>query len=270
MIGAICGDIIGSVFEHHNVKSEDFELFSRYSRFTDDTVLTVAVADKLLSDKERGKPLSGPDAAKAYAARFRLYYSRHKDAGYGQMFSGWAEAGPFKRQKSYGNGGAMRAVPIGYAFDELGAVLKEARLSCLYTHNHPEAIRGAKVVAGCVFLARTGAAKGDVRKFAEKMGYNLGFTLDDIRRDYEFNSRASYSVPPAIAAFLESEDYESAVRKAVSIGGDSDTIACIAGGVAHAFYKHIPKHIYSRCMLLLDSGLKKTTDDFVNMFEVER
>ena len=270
MIGAICGDIIGSVFEWHNVKSEDFELFSRESRFTDDTVMTIAVANKLLSCENShgfGKNATG---AKQYAARFRQYFSRYPEAGFGQMFSDWARKGELLKQNSYGNGAAMRAAPIGYAFDNIKDVLKEVRLSSVYTHNHREAIQGAKAVAGCVFLANAGASKKEIKDFAvKKMGYRLDFTLDEIRAGYKFDSRASYSVPPAIVAFLESDDYESAVRKALSIGGDSDTIACIAGGIAHAFYKSIPKPIYDKCMMLLDSGLKKTLKDFVERHNIQ-
>jgi len=262
MFGSICGDIIGSVFEWHNVKSEDFELFSRESRFTDDSVMTVAVAGKLLSSDNNSKY-----AAKEYAARFKQYYSRYPSAGFGQMFSEWAKDTALYKQKSYANGAAMRVAPIGYSFNNLEAVLKEARLSCLYTHNHSEAIQGAQAVAGCVFLANTGATKEEIRKFISgRIKYNLNFTLDEIRPDYKFDSCASYSIPPAIVAFLESDDYESAIRKAISIGGDSDTIACIAGGIAEAFYKEIPKTIYNKCMLILDSGLKKTVNDFTKIY----
>ena len=269
MIGSICGDIIGSVFEWHNVKSEDIELFSRGSRFTDDTVMTVAVAEKLLRCENLHGIQYNRAATKEYAAHFKQYYSRYPDAGYGQMFSDWARNRTFTKQSSYGNGAAMRAAPIGYAFEDLNAVLKEARLSCFYTHNNNEAIRGAQAVAGCVFLARIGASKDEIRRFASgKIGYHLRFTLDSIRPDFKFDSRAGYSVPPAIVAFLESSDYESAVRKAISIGGDSDTIACITGGIAHAFYKSIPKPIHDKCMMMLDSGLKKTVNEFMKRYRI--
>jgi len=270
MIGSICGDIIGSVFEWHNVKSESFELFSRESCFTDDTVMTVAVADKLLTCANLHGFGNNAAAARAYAARYRQYYSRHPHAGFGQMFSDWAKKGEYTKQRSYGNGAVMRVAPIGYAFDNISAVTKEARLSCLYTHNHHEAIQGAEVIAGCVFLARTGSSKDEIQAFArKKYGYHhTDYILNDIRPDYKFNSRTSYSVPPAISAFLESDDYESAIRKAISIGGDSDTIACIAGGIAHAFYKSMPKQIYDKCMTLLDSGLRKTINEFIKAYSI--
>ena len=269
MLGSICGDIIGSVFEWHNVKREDFDLFSRESRFTDDTVMTVAVADKLLSCENKHSFGSNANAAKDYAARYRQYYSRYPNAGFGNMFADWAKSDGFSKQHSYGNGAAMHVAPIGYAFDNLSDVLKEARLSCVYTHNHREAIKGAEAVAGCVFLARIGASKEEIRNFAvKKTGFRLDFTLDSIRPEYKFDSRTSYSVPPAIVAFLESADYENAIRKAISIGGDSDTIACIAGGIAHAFYKSIPKSIYDKCMMLLDSGLRKTVNKFAETYNI--
>lgn len=268
MVGAVCGDIIGSVFEWHNVKTEAFALFSRESRFTDDTVMTVAVADKLISCKNEHKVFLSP-AAKEYSSRYRQYYARYPHAGFGQMFSDWAKSATDAKQRSYGNGAAMRVVPIGYAFNNLSSVLKEARLSCIYTHRHREAVQGAKAVAGCVYLARTGATKNEILTFVrEKIGYSLDFSLDSIRPGYKFDSRTSYSVPPAIIAFLESEDYEDAVRKAVSIGGDSDTIACIAGGIAHAYYGAVPKEIYDRCMRLLDSGLKRTIKEFVKNYDI--
>lgn len=269
MIGSMCGDIIGSVFEWYNVKNEEFDLFSRESHFTDDTVMTVAVADKLLCCENQHGLLSDSAVTKEYAARFRQYYARYPDAGFGLMFSDWAKNKDFVKQKSYGNGAAMRVSPIGYAFNDLDSVLLEAKLSCVYTHNHREAIQGAKAVAGCIFLARTGASKDEICKFVTgRIGYRLNFSLDNIRSDYKFDSRTSYSVPPAIVAFLESDDYESAVRKAISIGGDSDTIACIAGGIAHAFYKSIPKLIYDKCMMLLDSGLKKTVNEFAQRYDI--
>ena len=269
MTGAICGDIIGSVFEWHNVKSEGFALFCRESRFTDDTVMNIAVADKLLNCENKHGLKYYSSTALEYAARYKQYYTRYPGAGFGQMFSDWAKSNDFAKQISYGNGAAMRAVPIGYAFDNINAVLKEARLSCVYTHNNNEAIKGAKAVAGCVFLANNGVVKNEISKFiTNTIGYKLDFTINGIRSEYNFNSRANYSVPPAIRAFLESEDYESAVRKAISIGGDSDTIACIAGGIAHAYYKEIPKSIYDKCMLMINGSMKTTVNEFCKKYNV--
>ena len=186
------------------------------------------------------------------------------------MFSDWAKSPDLYVVRSYGNGAAMRVTPIGYACPTLEGALREARLSCLYTHRHPEAIRGAQAVTAAVFLARAGESKaGIARRIHGIAGFDLTRPLSSIRPDYRFDSRTGYSVPPAIRAFLESDDFESAVRLAVSIGGDSDTIACIAGGIAEAFYRHIPKEIADGCWRRLDSGLKKTVCAFRNAYGLE-
>lgn len=261
MYGAICGDIIGSPYELSNVKSTDFPLFGSESTFTDDSVLTAATAQTLLDLPADTK--SGRVRAEAYAYHYKQAFSRHPHAGYGQMFSAWARETGLSVIHSYGNGAAMRVTPIGYAYSTLEEVLREARRTCLYTHRHSEAVRGAQAVAAAVFLARTGASKDAIACAAARTaGYDLTRPLSAIRPDYQFDSRTGYSVPPAIRAFLESDDYESAVRLAVSVGGDSDTIACIAGGIAEAFYGGVPKPIADGCWSRLDSGLKKTVQSF--------
>lgn len=269
MWGALYGDIIGSVFEWHNVKTERFELFSGASHLTDDTVLNVAVADKLTHcENSHGFPRRR-EALEAYAARYRMYYARYPDAGYGQMFSQWANNTQVRRQRSYGNGAAMRACPIGYAFARLEDVLKEASLSAMPTHFNREAVRAARAVAGSVYLARSGADKREIKRFAvREAGYDLNRKISDIRKDFVFDSRARYSVPPAIIAFLESESYEDAIRKAISLGGDSDTIACIAGGVAGAYWRRIPKEIADKSRALMDAGLKQTVSTFCQKYGV--
>lgn len=174
-----------------------------------------------------------------------------------------------KPYKSFGNGSAMRVSPIGFAFDSLEDVLKEAKRSAVVTHNHREGIKGAQAVASAVFLARTGGNKKQIKDFIEKkFRYNLSQRLDDIRPNYKFDSSCQGSVPQAIIAFLESENFEDAIRKAISIGGDSDTIACIAGGIAQAYYKEIPGFIVDRVRFILDSGLKRTLDKFNERFNV--
>lgn len=268
MLGAICGDIIGSYYELHNVKTENFPLFCKESGFTDDTVMTVATADAILY---HGGVVSGPLQARArekeYALRYRQYYTRYPSAGFGEMFRGWAQSAALSRQRSFANGGAMRVTPIGLAYDSLPQVLLQAKLSCRYTHNHPQAIRAAQAVAAAVFLARKGAEKRKIQEYlTNTFHYSLEFRLDDIREGYVFDSRAAYSVPPAIRAFLEGNDYESVIRKAISIGGDSDTIACIAGGIAQAYYREIPKAIEEGCWRLLDSGLKNTVRAFAECY----
>ena len=240
MLGAIFGDIIGSTRELHNVKT-----FPPGSHFTDDTVMTVAVAEKLLNAN------SGCNSRKAYAARYKQYYSRYRNAGFGQMFSKWAENDTLRIQRSYGNGAAMRVTAIGYAFDDLKPLLKEVKASCYYTHHNREAIKGAKAVATCVFLARKQEDKDSIKRTIEKMyGYRFQ-PLDEIRRDYVFDSRASYSVPPALEAFFESDSYE------------------ITGGIAEAYYREIPKEIATKGNLLIDSGLRRVVREFNEVMNVE-
>ena len=256
--GAILGDIIGSTYEVHNVKTENFPLFPYGSQFTDDTVLSVAIADQILH--RSGSRLG---MRKSYAMWYKQYYRRYPNVGYGQMFSNWAKEDGLSIQRSYGNGAAMRVSAIGYAFKSLQQIQSEVKKSCFYTHYHKEAIKGAEAIASCIFLARTGASKEEISEYVKKyIGYPMNEKLSEIRESYVFNSRASYSVPPAIQAFLESDSYEDAIRKAISIGGDSDTIACMTGGIAEAFYKEIPEAILSKGKLLLDSGLKSVVDQF--------
>lgn len=258
MYGAIFGDIIGSTYELHNVKTEKFELFPAESQFTDDTVLSVAVAEKILNQKN-----CNVSDRKSYALWYKQYYHRYPNAGYGQMFTSWAKAQDLYVQRSFGNGGAMRVTAIGYAYDSVDEIKKQVKYSCYYTHHHHEAIKGAQAIATAVFMARKGCDKAEIKKYIVKnFGYKLEITLDEMRDKYVFDSRTGYSVPPAIEAFLESASYEDAIRKAISIGGDSDTIACMTGGIAHAYYKDIPKEIYNRGMTFLDSGINRVLKEF--------
>ena len=250
MIGAIAGDIIGSVYERHGTKSTQFELFTPHSRYTDDTVLTVAVADCILHDKD-------------YAATFKEYGLEYPHAGYGVMFRRWLGRSDNKPYNRYGNGSAMRVSPVGFAFSTLEEVLAEAKRSAEITHNHPEGIKGAQAVAAAIFFAREVKSKNSIKDFIEEnFGYNLHQTLDEIRPNYRFDETCQGSVPQAIIAFLESDDYVDAVRKAVSLGGDSDTIACITGGIAQAYYKEIPADIIEEVRNRLPSDLLKVVDQF--------
>lgn len=261
MLGAIIGDIIGSTYEWHNVKTKDFTLFPEGSHFTDDTVLSVAVADAVL---HRENSFLSP--GKTYAMWYKQYFRRYPDAGFGQMFSEWAGMESCKVQRSFGNGAAMRVSAIGYAMPCLQDIKKEVCASCRYTHRNREARQGAEAIAVCIYLAKNGAGKEEIRSYVEKnYPYRLK-RLDDIRAEYVFDSRASYSVPPAIEAFLESNSYEDAIRGAVSIGGDSDTIACMAGGIAEAYYHGIPTEIKERALTFLDIGLKTTIHQFTTKF----
>ncbi len=250
MLGAIAGDIIGSRFEHAGIKSKEFELFNRQSIFTDDTVHTIALADSLLHEIP-------------YQDKLREYFRHYPNAGYGGRFRRWARSPQPKPYGSYGNGSAMRVSPVAWFYDDLDQVLKQARRSAEITHNHQEGIKGAQAVAAAVFLARTGSTKDEIKKYLEdSFSYDLSSTIDVIRKDYGFEVSCQASVPQAILAFLESIDFEDAVRNAVSLGGDSDTQACIAGGIAGAFYGGVPQAIHDESLLRLDERLKDVLANF--------
>jgi ADP-ribosylglycohydrolase len=250
MLGAIIGDIIGSPYESHNHRSTDFALFSERSRFTDDTVLTVAVADVILHGKD-------------YAETFVEYFFRYPHAGYGKTFIKQARTGKLAPYNSWGNGSAMRVCPVGFSFGTIEAVLAEAKRSAEVTHNHPEGIKGAQAIALAVFMARRGESKAFIKgQIVERFGYDLSQPLETIGKNYRFDVSSQGSVPQAFTAFLDSTDYEDAVRKAISIGGDSDTIACIAGGIAHAFFKHIPSEIENAGLAHLDKDLLEVVREF--------
>ena len=231
MLGAIAGDIIGVPWESSGEKRHDFPLFSEYSRFSDDTVMTMAVAHALLEKR-------------SYAEAMREFGRRHPFAGYGQHFEQRlidASIGPYN---SYGNGGAMRASPIGFAVRPAEEALAEAERCAAPTHNHPEGVKGAQAVALAVFLARSGASKQHIRgEIAARIGYDLERTVAAIRPGYNFDVAAERSVPEAIICFLDAQDFEGAVRNAVSLGGHADTMACIAGAIAEAHWGEIPKQI---------------------------
>lgn len=254
MLGAIIGDIIGSPYEYRCPKSTEFPLFNSRSKFTDDTVMTVAVADSILHNRD-------------YAEAFKEYGRRYPHAGYGGMFGGWLRSDSSQPYNSFGNGSAMRVSPIGYAFNSIEDVLREAERTALPTHNHPEGIKGAQATAMAIFLARTGSPKREIRSYIESnFKYNLNRTLDKIRPAYRFDETCQGTVPEAIIAFLESTDYEDAIRKAISLGGDADTLACITGGIAEAYYKKIPPAIVVEARRLLDKDLLAIIDEFSARF----
>ena len=231
MKGAIIGDIIGSRFERNNTKSKNFELFTADSTFTDDSVLTLAVANAILTQTP-------------YSQNVRNFALKYPLAGYGGTFKKWMAGlikGPYN---SWGNGSAMRVSPIAYAFDSEEEILQEAEKSAAITHNHSEGIKGAQAIALSVFFARKGAGKAEIKSAIEShFNYDLDRTVEEIRPDYTFDVSCQGSVPEAIIAFLESTSFEDAIRTAISLGGDSDTIACMAGAIAAAFYKEIPEKI---------------------------
>jgi ADP-ribosylglycohydrolase len=250
MIGAIAGDVIGSVYEARPIKSYDFPLFSPGSTFTDDTVLTVAVASSILDKTD-------------YADELKEFGLKYPEAGYGGFFLEWLFSSDPKPYGSWGNGSAMRVSPVGFAFDTAEEVLDEARKSAEPTHNHLEGIKGAEATALAVFLARTGSRKDFIREeITARFGYDLTRTIDKIRPVYGFDGSCQGTVPEAILCFLESTDYEDAVRKAVSLGGDSDTLACITGGMAEAFYKGVPYEIVTEVRAQLPDEFLDIIDEF--------
>lgn len=256
MLGAIAGDIIGSVHEHMCGKSMDFPLFVERSCFTDDSVLTVAVAECLVTGA-------------SYADKFREYTLTYPGRGYGARFYEWVIRGNGMPYNSWGNGSAMRVSPVAFAFEDLEAVVLEAGRSAAVTHNHPEGVRGAKATAAATFLARKGTSKAEIRKvIASRFDYDLGRPIAEIRETYDFNESCQGTVPEAITAFLESEDYEHAVRLAISLGGDADTLACITGGIAAAFYGGVPKHIAEPAWALLDNRMRTVVTTFCVNYSV--
>ena len=262
MLGAIYGDIVGSYYEVHCTKDYNFE-FNKDSSFTDDIVLIAAVCKAILYNPCEISKWTLRARAGEYAAQYRQYYSYHPHAGFGNMFAAWAKDPYAKNGRSYGNGASMRVIPIGYAYNSLEQTLLQAKASCLSTHNHREAIGGAQAVAAAIYLARNGANKEQIKVYLEKaFKYKLSTPLATIKEIHVFDSRTSYSVPPAIIAFLESTDYESAIRNAISLGGDADTQACIAGGIAEAYYKEIPEHIKHFCDGRIDSSIKSAVKEF--------
>ena len=250
MIGAIAGDIIGSVYEGHPVKTKDFPLFDRGCRFTDDTVLTVAVAQAILE----GRP---------YQETIRERGRKYPRAGYGGTFIGWLFSDNPHPYNSWGNGSAMRVSPVGFAFEIEPDVLDQAEKSAEMTHNHPEGIKGAQAAALAVFMARKGRDKEDIRvAVTGQFGYDLKRTVDSIRPAYHFDVSCQGTVPEAIIAFLDSDSYEDALRNAISLGGDSDTLACITGGIAEAFYGGIPAEIEAFALSKLPADLKEIVRAF--------
>jgi ADP-ribosylglycohydrolase len=250
MLGAIAGDIIGSPYEGRPIKTKSFPLFDSRSRFTDDTVLTCATAYAIL-------------AGKTYQEAALQIARRYPRAGYGGSFRGWLVSDSPRPYNSYGNGAAMRVSPVGFAFASAEEVLAQAEKTAEFTHNHPEGIKGAQAAALAVYLARTGRSKEAIREeISRRFGYDLHRSVDDIRRTYAFEISCQKTVPEAIVAFLDSFSYEDAVRNAVSLGGDSDTLACITGGIAQAFYGGVPEAVAAEARSRLPRELLAIVQQF--------
>lgn len=250
MIGALLGDMVGSRFEWHNYKAKDFEFCHADCRATDDSVLTIATAQGLLDNIPFGEV-------------YRCWYRRYPHAGYGGGFAAWAQGDSTEGYNSFGNGSAMRVAPVGWYGETLEEVMELARQSALPTHNHPEGVKGAQAVAAAIFLARGGETKEQIKSWLEEtFSYDLAMAPDDIRPDYAFDVTCQGSVPQALVCFLHSTDVEDAIRTAVSIGGDSDTIACISGGIAEAFYGGVPEDLAEWCLNKLDQSQRQVVTRF--------
>ena len=248
LCGAVAGDIIGSIYEWNATKKTDFYLFTHFSKYTDDTVMTVANADWL----NTGDSLLGI---------MQDYGNRFPHAGYGGMFRSWLREDDPKPYNSFGNGSAMRVSPVGWVFNTLEETLEAAKTSAEITHNHPEGIKGAQATAACIFMARTGKSKEEIKEYIElTFGYDLSRTCDEIRPNYKFDVTCQGSVPESIIAFLESTDFENALRLAISLGGDADTMGAITGGIAEAYYGDVPVHIRKEV-------LKRLPNDFIEVLQ---
>ena len=258
MIGALTGDIVGSIYEWNNIKSTVFPLFQDHCHFTDDSVLTVALAESILTGE-------------GYAEVMKRYCRRYPDAGYGKNFLTWVQSEDGAPYHSWGNGSAMRVSPAAWAFDTLPEVLQRAEEYSVPTHDHPEGVKGARATAAAVYLARTGASKQEIRSYvAGTSGYDLTRSCDEIRPGYTFDVSCQGTVPQALAAFLESTDFESAIRLAISLGGDSDTLAAITGAIAQAYYGGVPEGIAATTLQFLDEPLRRVTLEFERRFVSNR
>ena len=230
MLGAVVGDIIGSYYEFHKIKTKEFELFHQQSRFTDDTTLSVAIAKSILDDE-------------SYLDNVVDFGLRYFEVGYGSGFKKWLKGSEHLPYNSWGNGSAMRVSAVAWAFDSEDKVLEEAKKSAEITHNHPEGVKGAEATALAIFMARKGETKERIREeISKRFEYDLSRTVDEIRPEYKFEVSCAKSVPESIICFLDSDSFEDAIRNAISLGGDADTMGAIAGSIAEAYYG-IPKEI---------------------------
>lgn len=258
VIGAVIGDTIGSIYEFNPTKDYNFEMFDDRMEYTDDSIMTIAVADWIL---QGNRPLNSSDLIDSMQWWGHLFDKPMGD--YGHMFRKWINSSSPKPYKSWGNGSAMRVSPVGMAFNSLEETLEAAQMSASVTHNHPEGIKGAQATAAAIYLARTGKSKDEIREYISKtFDYNLNMTCDEIRPDYEFDGSCQGTVPQSIVAFLDSKDFEDAIRLTVSLGGDADTMGSITGGIAAAFYKEIPDKILDFVVPKLPENFKHVIDDF--------
>ena len=259
MLGALVGDIVGSVYEFHNVKYTDFELFTPWTNFTDDSVMTLAVAKWLMEDESR--------SMQGLAYYMQELGKKYPNAGYGGNFSAWLYQEHPQPYNSWGNGSGMRVSPVGLYARTLDEALALAAVTAAVTHNHPEGVKGAQAIAASMFLCREGKSKEEIRDYVERVfDYDLHRKIEDIRPSYSFDVSCQGSVPEAIIAFLDGNDFEEVIRLAVSIGGDSDTIACMVGAIAACLYP-IPDWMAEKCDVVLTDELRQIKDQFMALLE---
>ena len=256
MLGATIGDIVGSIHAWNNIKTKKFELFDVRCRFSGATVLTCAVAKALRKYVETGKKCDLQEELKEELLNYGWLYP---DINYGRSFMAWLFADEQRPYGSAGAGSAMRVSPAGWLASSLAEAEEFAKMTAEVTHSHAEGIKGAQAVAAAIYLARQKTPKEEIKKYIEEKYYKLDFALKDIRMRYAFNPTCAGTVPPALVAFLEADDFEDALRNAVSIGGDSATLAAVAGSVAEAYYG-IPENIIKQAMPFLDEEIKKALD----------
>lgn len=260
MYGAILGDIIGSPFEFdRGDKTKDFKLFSRRSHFTDDSVMTLAVCEALL---KVGQDATVKEIEDAVISSMQSWGRRYPHAGYGGYFRRWLTACHPEPYNSFGNGSAMRVSAVGWLYDSLENTRTVAKATANVTHNHPEGIKGAEATASAIFMARNGSSKEEIKKYIEnEFHYDLNRTLDEIRPSYHIDETCQKTVPEAIIAFLEAKDFEDAIRNAVSLGGDTDTLGAITGSIAEAYYR-IPEWLMTECRKRINRDMRVVLDDF--------
>lgn len=254
MYGAILGDIIGSAYEWNRIKKEDFELFVKKSKYTDDTAMTIATADAILNDK-------------SFKECYLKWGQAYPNAGYGGKFRKWLVDKDPQPYNSFGNGSAMRVSPCAWKAKDLEEALKLAEESAMCTHDHEEGIKGAKATAAAIFMAREKKSKEEIKTYIEEnFKYNLSRTVAEIRPNYKFDSSCQGSVPESIICFLEATSYEDTIRKAVSLGGDADTQACIAGSIAEAFYGGVPASLKHRVQFYLPKDMMSILTKFSEQY----
>ncbi len=260
MIGAIIGDIVGSRFEWHNHRSKDFDFMPAQCFFTDDSIMSLAVCDALIKSRPDWKNLS-----QQAVASMQEIGRPYPDSGYGGSFYHWMYTDNPKPYGSYGNGAAMRVSGCGYAANSLEQAKALAKAVTEVTHNHPEGIKGAQATAAAIYLARSGKSLAEIREYIVQNYYPIDFTLDSIRETYLFNETCQNTVPQALEAFFESTSFEDAIRNAISIGGDSDTLAAITGSVAEAYYG-VPQRLRDQALTFLDTRLRHILNDFESLY----